>query len=113
MAEAPVLAPVIEKKIEKPKFFEEKIKFPVNSKELLDFLIAYEKEYKTYILHYHYRASNPLTKIFRFLGPLTEAIERGRVHCDIMNYRFIKVRPFIVDLTDQERVRNDDQQWPE
>jgi len=39
---------------------------------------------------------------------LKAAIERGQQHCIKMAYKFIKVRPFIVDLDERERRRNEE-----
>ena len=57
-----------------------------------------------YILYYIYqnRRTEPKTKVFPFKGPLAQAIIRGRNHCEKMNYKWITVRPFIVDLEEQE-----------
>ena len=64
------------------------------------------KPERTFILYYHFRAAKPLDLVFTFDGNLPEAIERGKKHCTVMNYRFIKVRPFIVDLDEREARRN-------
>lgn len=41
--------------------------------------------------------------VFPFVGEKDEAINRGREHCKRMNYKFIHVEPFIVDLDATER----------
>jgi hypothetical protein len=58
---------------------------------------------KLWILIYHFGATFPNTLNFPFDGTMTEAMQRAREHCDVMGYRFIKIRPFIVDLDDRER----------
>ena len=35
-------------------------------------------------------------------GTMAEAISRAREHCIKMNYRFICIRPFLIDLEEQE-----------
>ena len=63
-----------------------------------------EDRERFYILYYIYqnRRTEPKTKVFPFKGPLAQAIIRGRNHCEKMNYKWITVRPFIVDLEEQE-----------
>lgn len=57
---------------------------------------------------YHFRAAAPLSLTFELKGKspdditLPKAIERFKLHCQRVNYRFIKVRPFIVDLDERE-----------
>jgi len=63
---------------------------------------------RSYILYYHYRYSKPQELGFEIAGDLKAATERAQRHCLVMNYRFIKVRPFIVDLDDRERRRNEE-----
>lgn len=62
---------------------------------------------RVFILFYHYRASAPQQRVFNHKGDLPTAIERGSEHCKKMGYRFIKVRPFIVDLDSIEKSRED------
>ena len=57
---------------------------------------------RTYVGFYHFRAAAPLSMVFEYAGELKEAIERFKIHCERCNYRFIKVRPFIVDLDERE-----------
>lgn len=61
---------------------------------------------RSYTLYYHFRGSIPLTLHFEYDGGWKAAIERGILHCQRMNYRFIKVRPMIVDLDEREKRRN-------
>lgn len=66
-----------------------------------------------YYLWYSVRGSNMLQKIFEFKGDLQEAITRGRKHCEVMHYRFSRVRPAIVDLDDQEMRKTTDNTYDE
>ena len=68
---------------------------------------------RTYILYFHHKASAPQTKVFEFTGTFFEAIDRGKKHCELMNYRFIKVRPFIVSFDEQEKRHNNEPGWAE
>ena len=52
-------------------------------------------------------------KIFIFKGGLKDAELRGRKHCDVMGYRFGIVRPAIVDLEHQEKLKHSDIEWDE
>lgn len=52
-------------------------------------------------------------KIFPFNGGLRDAITRGRKHCEVMNYRFGVVKPAIVDLDHQEKLKFSDPEWNE
>lgn len=59
---------------------------------------------RSYSLSYR-RGNELLTKHFELDGNLGAAIKRGREHCEIFaprGYRFIIVRPLIVDLALQE-----------
>lgn len=42
--------------------------------------------------------------VFPFDGDKDGAIRRGREHCSRMNYKFIHVEPFFVDLDKTERM---------
>ena len=56
-----------------------------------------------YFLHggnHHVRQKN-----FNFSGKKEEAIARGKAHCEIMGYRFIRVEPFFSNLESDERFR--------
>lgn len=52
-------------------------------------------------------------KIFTFDGGLKDAITKGRSHCQNMGYRFVMVRPAIVDLEHQEKLKYSDPEWDE
>jgi len=58
---------------------------------------------KLWTLYYHFGNTIPQTLNFPFDGSMSEAAQRAREHCVIMGYRFIKIRPFIVDFDDRER----------
>jgi hypothetical protein len=66
-----------------------------------------DRKFRTYRLFYHFRAAAPLDLVFEHEGTFHEAIDRAKLHCQKMNYRFIKVRPFIVDLDEREKRVND------
>ena len=46
---------------------------------------------------------HPMQKNFRFPGEFKYAIERGKNHCENMGLRFISVRPFIINLENEEK----------
>lgn len=58
---------------------------------------------KLWILWYRHSV-NPHAqfKCFEFDGDLRAAVVRCQKHCEVMGFRFIMVRPFVVDLTDEE-----------
>lgn len=64
---------------------------------------------RTYILYYHYRAAAPLTIVFQHPGSFKDAVERAQLFCKKVNYRFIKIRPFIVDLDEWEKRINEEE----
>lgn len=55
-----------------------------------------------WVLYYRYGTIPCLQKFFRFGGDMVGAINRAREHCIKMNYQFICIRPFLVDLDEQE-----------
>ena len=63
---------------------------------------------KTFILFFRFGNRPPLSKVFLHQGDLSDAIDRARKHCAIMNYRFCGCYPFIVDLALQEQLRADE-----
>ena len=67
---------------------------------------AKERE-RIFVLHFKHQ-NQIKQKNFNFRGPLKEAIERGKDHCNKMGYRFVLVRPFVVDLTHQEDLKFSD-----
>ena len=59
---------------------------------------------KTYILFYrHGNTMQTDWKAFSYKGSFRDAIERGKSHCAKTNLRFISVKPFITDFTEEER----------
>jgi hypothetical protein len=56
----------------------------------------------TYILTYRHGMNANLIKVFHHEGGLKSAIDRGRKHCQVMNYRFIFVCPTVCDLDEEE-----------
>lgn len=44
----------------------------------------------------------PEMKFFSFKGTLKQAMDRGRQHCDNITARFLRVDPFLHDLTEDE-----------
>ena len=55
-----------------------------------------------YLLYYR-QGSNPHPQFFLFYhsqppGDMRPVVERIKKHCEIMNLRFVNVRPFIIDL---------------
>lgn len=68
------------------------------------FIYAKESgEPRTWTLYYRYGNVPQMTKSFYFEGDLQSAIIRARKHCDIINVKFICVRPLLVDLDFQEK----------
>lgn len=61
-------------------------------------------EPRIWTLYYMYGSSSPISKQFTFDGNLQEAMMRGRKHCSVMRYRFVRVRPALVDLDHQEEM---------
>lgn len=81
---------------------------PIDTAKLIgNVSTPFTEKTRVYILYYHHRASAPLTRIFCIDGDLFKAAERGKEHCRRCNYRFIKVRPFVVDLEEIEKRIND------
>ena len=58
---------------------------------------------KLWTMYYHFGNTIPQTLNFPHNGSMSDAAQRAREHCVIMSYRFIKIRPFIVDFEDRER----------
>jgi hypothetical protein len=58
----------------------------------------------SYILYYR-QGNNPYPQFFVFNFPSTqirEVVERAKRHCELMQLRFVNVRPFVVDLDEVE-----------
>ena len=58
-----------------------------------------------------FQGSKSDEKIFIFDGGLKDAELRGRAHCNVMGYRFGIVRPAIVDLDHQEKLKYSNLDW--
>lgn len=63
---------------------------------------------RRYRLYFKHRGRAPLEKVFPFQGTLKDAIERGQKHCIAMGYGFIIVKPYEVDLDEQEKLKKQD-----
>lgn len=66
-------------------------------------LLGEEKEPRLWTLYYRYGNVPQMVKSFAYDGSLQQAVIRARKHCDILNIRFICVRPLLVDLDYQEK----------
>jgi len=55
-----------------------------------------------YIFYYRHGVNPGLQKIFFHKGTFATAKKRAEQHCGIMGYKFIWIRPFIVDLDVEE-----------
>lgn len=60
---------------------------------------------RIWALYYRYGTVPQLVKHFINDGTLQDAIIRAREHCIKMGYRFICVRPFLIDFEEQENRR--------
>ncbi len=76
-------------------------KAPETLKELAN--IAHS-EPRFWTLWYRFGTVPIATKSFIFDGNLQEATTRARKHCEIMKYRYVFVKPMIVDLDYQEEL---------
>ena len=57
-----------------------------------------------YILFYR-QGNNPNPQFFMFYHhshEIRKVVERIKKHCELMNLRFVNVRPFVVDLDESE-----------
>jgi hypothetical protein len=65
-----------------------------------------------YLLFYR-QGSNPNPQFFLFHHPSRDmrvVVERIKKHCELMNLRFVNVRPFVVDLDEAENRQLGNQQ---
>jgi hypothetical protein len=62
---------------------------------------------RLYTLYFFKGSSSPLSKMFWFDGNLRAATVEARRHATAFGIRFLFVRPAIVDLREQERMRED------
>jgi hypothetical protein len=60
---------------------------------------------KLYTLYYR-RGTNPhsMMKNFEMSGTLREVVERTKKHCENLGCRFVRVEPFLSDLSNDERL---------
>ena len=65
---------------------------------------------KVWTLYFRYGSVPFLHKNFIHDGNMLDAINRARQHCIIMGYKFICVRPFLIDLDEQEKRREEGNQ---
>lgn len=56
-----------------------------------------------YTLFYRHGVNPKCEKGFMHIGDIRSANQRAQVHCKIMGYTFIFVRPLIVDLESEEK----------
>jgi hypothetical protein len=66
---------------------------------------------RSYIGWYLQGNQNPLHKVFEFKGNLPDAIDRFKKHCERMGIKFIRVRPFLVNLDKQEEYKFQSPEW--
>lgn len=66
---------------------------------------------KLYTLLYRLRQHPaPLAKQFFHKGEFPQVIQRGKSHCEKMSFIFIRVQPFLSDLSaDEDRMSGGDQ----
>ena len=58
---------------------------------------------QTFCLHYIHGGHQVKTKYFSFNGTKEQAIARGKRHCELLSYRFIRVDPFFSNLDADEK----------
>lgn len=56
-------------------------------------------------LYYRHGMNATLTKNFYCDGNLQIAIKRAQLHCQVMNYKYIWVRPLICDIDAEEEYK--------
>jgi len=56
-------------------------------------------------LHFRHGMNPGLTKNFFHEGDLESAQLRARKHCEIMGYRYIFVRPMVIDIEAEEEYK--------
>jgi len=57
---------------------------------------------KTWVLYYLIGNSDPQAKVFAFDGSMKQAIDRAKVHCATQKIQFVRVRPHICDLDEED-----------
>jgi hypothetical protein len=58
-----------------------------------------------WILFYRHGVNPHCQKGFYHNGDIYAANKRAKEHCDVMGYRFIFVRPLIVDIDEEEKIK--------
>lgn len=56
-------------------------------------------------LYFRHGMNATLTKNFYYEGNLQSAIKRAQLHCQVMNYKYIWVRPLICDIDGEEEYK--------
>ena len=77
---------------------------PLFEKSSNDAVLFKESSKVPYILFYR-QGNNPNPQFFMFYHhshEIRKVVERIKKHCELMNLRFVNVRPFIVDLDEAE-----------
>lgn len=70
-----------------------------------DAILFPEKDAKRLFILYYLQGQNPHPQFFLFSHPSPDiriVVERIKRHCQLMNMRFVNVRPAIVDLDQAE-----------
>ncbi len=75
------------------------------AKSILDEIF---KGHNAFILYFRQGNRPPMSKVFMNKGNLHNAIERAKQHCAVMDYKFCGVYSFIVDLDEQEKIRENE-----
>jgi hypothetical protein len=52
--------------------------------------------------------SNLITRNFNFVGALPQAIDRAKMFCEKMRYKFIHCQPFLLNMEQLEKRRADE-----
>ena len=73
--------------------------------EIADFVKDLASTGNLFVMYYRHGVNPGLTKVFHFEGTWQEAKKRAEAHCGIMGYKFIWMRPFIVDLDAEEQTQ--------
>jgi GTP-dependent phosphoenolpyruvate carboxykinase len=70
--------------------------------------VADVKEKQSMFILYYRQGMNPHTMFMFFFasGPFNQIISRAKNHCEIMNYRFVTVRPAITNFEEEEKKLN-------
>jgi len=56
-------------------------------------------------LHYRHGMNAGLTKNFHHEGDFESAQLRARKHCEVMGYRYIFLRPMVIDIESEEEYK--------